>query len=70
MTTLKEVLEKLNPNHFAQTHKTYIVNLDKVAKVSPMFSGNYEILLKDAAGTKIPLSRRQAKRLKNLLEIW
>lgn len=66
-STLKELSENLNKSQFAQTHKAYIVNAGKIEKVSPMFSGNYEITLKDAKHTKIPLSRRFAKPIKDLL---
>jgi DNA-binding LytR/AlgR family response regulator len=69
-STLKELLETLDPAHFAQSHKSYIVNLDKVEKVVPMFSGNFEIILKDAKATKVPLSRRYAAKFKRLLGTW
>ncbi len=68
--TLKVLLEQLAQADFAQTHKSYIVNLNKVQKVVAMFSGNYELVLKDTAGTKVPLSRRYAKGLKTRLGGW
>ena len=68
--TLKEVLDNLDPEHFAQVHKSYIVNIDKIRKVSPMFSGNFEISLATKATKTIPLSRRFAKNLKSLLGSW
>ncbi|HTL46485.1 MAG TPA: LytTR family DNA-binding domain-containing protein [Verrucomicrobiae bacterium] len=69
-STLKDLLENLDASRFAQTHKAYIVNLDKVEKVSPMFSGNFEILLKPPLASKIPLSRRYARQLKASLGSW
>jgi len=71
-STLKELLEKLDGDHFAQTHKAYIVNLDKLEKVAPMFNGNFEISLKSSAEDfpKIPLSRRYAKSLKEKIGGW
>ncbi|MDD5216789.1 MAG: LytTR family DNA-binding domain-containing protein [Candidatus Omnitrophica bacterium] len=68
--TLKELLDNLDSAQFAQTHKSFIVNLDKVQKVSPMFSGNYEITLKHSGMPKIPLSRRYAKGLKGRVGGW
>lgn len=68
--TLKEILANLDSQRFAQTHKSYIVNIDKVRKVSPMFSGNFEITLGSKSEEKIPLSRRYARHLKNLLGSW
>lgn len=68
--TLKELNAGLDPARFAQTHKGYIVNLERIAKLSPLFSGNYEITLEDANLPKVPLSRRYAKNLKTRLGIW
>ena len=69
-STLKELLENLDPAQFAQTHKAYIVNLGRIEKVSPLFSGNFEILLKDSKRTKIPLSRRYAQHIKQVIGNW
>jgi two-component system, LytTR family, response regulator LytT len=68
--SLKDVLSQLDPEKFSQTHKSYIVNLDKVQKVSPMFSGNYEITLKPPHTSKVPISRRFASGIKKLLGLW
>lgn len=68
-STLKELVSNLDPAQFAQTHKAYLVNLHKIEKLSPMFSGNYEILLKGMK-TTVPLSRRYARPLKNRLGSW
>ena len=69
-STLKDLLSSLTSQGFVQTHKAYMVNLDKIEKVSPLFSGNYEIHLKDPAKTHIPLSRRYAQGLKQQLGNW
>lgn len=69
-STLKELLENLDPSQFTQAHKAYLVNVAKVEKVAPLFSGNFEITLKDPKHSKIPLSRRYAKSLKTLLGGW
>ncbi|MCB9799261.1 MAG: response regulator transcription factor [Candidatus Omnitrophica bacterium] len=69
-STLKDLLEILDAKHFSQTHKSYLVNLDKVQKVSPMFSGNFEITFKDPAIEKIPLSRRYGRHIKEQLGHW
>lgn len=67
--TLKELLEELDPREFARTHKSHIVNLQKIEKVSPLFYGDYEILLKNSEHSKIPLSRSYAKNVKIRLGI-
>lgn len=68
--TLKELLSCLDAEKFAQTHKSYIVNLDKVEKVSPMFSGNFEVSLRGIPEIKLPLSRRYSRQVKSLLGNW
>lgn len=69
-SSLKDVLARLDPSQFVQTHKGYIVNINKIQKVSPMFSGNFEILMKGPKTPKVPLSRRYAPGLKALLGHW
>jgi len=69
-STLKELLANLDTANFAQTHKSYIVNLDKIEKVAPMFSGNFKIILKDAKQSEIPLSRRFTRGIKDILGNW
>ena len=68
--TLKDLVEKLDPSVFIQTHKAYLVNLNKIEKVSPLFSGNFQITLKDPKKSSIPLSRRYAANLKRCLGGW
>ncbi|OGW81599.1 MAG: hypothetical protein A3G33_01865 [Omnitrophica bacterium RIFCSPLOWO2_12_FULL_44_17] len=67
-TTLKSLFEILDPAQFQQTNRAFIVNLDQVEKVIPLFSGNFEILLKGKNQVRIPLSRRYAKQLKKILK--
>ncbi|MBP9865620.1 MAG: response regulator transcription factor [Candidatus Omnitrophica bacterium] len=68
--TLKELLDTLEVCGFAQTHKSYAVNLNKVQKVSPMFSGNFELTLSHSKLPKVPLSRRYASAIKARLAQW
>lgn len=67
-TTLKSLLEMLDPVRFQQAHRAYVVNLNQVEKVTPLFSGNFTLTLKDPAHTSLPLSRRYAKKLKEFLK--
>ncbi len=66
--TLKSLLEMLDPAKFQQAHRGYIVNLDQVEKVTPLFAGNFQLVLKDSTHSNIPLSRRYAKKLKEYLK--
>ena len=68
--TLKEVAEHLDPAEFIQTHKAYLVNLRKIKQISPLFKQNFQITLNDPSATKIPLSKRYAKALKDVFGTW
>ena len=57
----------LNPKKFFQVHKAHIVNIDFVEKISPATSGNFIIQLNDSGKTKIPLSRRFARPVRDAL---
>ncbi len=67
-STLKELAARLGSECFGFSHKSYLVNVDWVEKISPMFSGNFEISIKGSPQFKIPLSRRYAKDFQSKLE--
>jgi DNA-binding LytR/AlgR family response regulator len=46
-----------------------IANLDKVATISPLFKGALLLKMKDAAGSEIQVSERQAKHVRELLQL-
>jgi len=58
---------KLNNNNFFRCHRSYIVNIDKIEKISPWFSGTYNLNLKKMQET-IPVSRNYFKKLKSILD--
>ena len=66
--TLRSLLEMLDPAKFQQAHRGYVVNLDQVEKVTPLFGGNFQLASKDSAHSNIPLSRRYTKKLKEFLK--
>lgn len=66
--TLKDLTAALITQGFAACHKAFLINLAKIEKISPLFSGNFEILLK--TGNKIPLSRRFAKDIRSKIGGW
>ena len=68
--TLKEIEERLDPAFFARCHKSYVVNLDKVLKVAPLFNGNFELVFSSEQIPNIPLSRRYAVAIKKHLGRW
>ncbi len=64
--TLAELEADLGPAFF-RAHRGYLVNLEQVAEILPEESGTFRIVLKDEARTTVPLSRRQARKLRERL---
>jgi two-component system, LytTR family, response regulator len=54
---------------FFRAHRSTIANLDKVATISPMFKGALMLRMKDAQATEIQVSERQAKHVRDLLQM-
>jgi two-component system response regulator LytT len=48
-----------------RVHKSYLVNVEHVTEVAPMFSGTFVIRMDDEAGTQLPLSRGYVAQFKN-----
>lgn len=65
--TLAKLEERLSQKSFFRTHRGYLVNLHKVKEIAPMFKGNYILKVKDKDTSEIPVSRRQARKLKAYL---
>ena len=63
--TLGELETLLDPTRFIRVHRSYIVNLESLAKVEPYAKDSRVAVLKD--GAKIPVSRSGYERLKGLL---
>jgi DNA-binding LytR/AlgR family response regulator len=54
---------------FFRAHRSTIANLDKVAAINPLFKGALMLKMKDSQGSEIQVSERQAKRVRELLQI-
>lgn len=61
----EEILPK---PEFYRTHRSYIVNLDKITEVEPWFNGTYILKIKDLK-FKVPVSRTNVREFKELLTI-
>lgn len=55
-STIAGIEAKLDPRRFARIHRSYMVNLDLVASIEPLDTGDARIHLRDA--TTLPCSRR------------
>lgn len=53
--TMARLEARLDARRFARIHRSTIVNIDRVRKLSPSFAGEYAVVLQD--GTKLRLSR-------------
>jgi two-component system LytT family response regulator len=64
--TMARLEERLDSAKFIRIHRSTIVNIDRVRKLSPSFAGEYAVVLQD--GTKLKLSRGYHDRLQSLLK--
>jgi two-component system LytT family response regulator len=65
-STLGELEARLDPARFFRTHRSAIVNLDRVQEVIPWFKGSHKLRL--TTGVEVDLSRAQARVLRRLLD--
>ncbi len=63
--TMARLESRLDPRRFIRIHRSTIVNVDRVRKLSPAFAGEYAVILND--GTKLRLSRGYQDRLQEIL---
>lgn len=63
--TMKRLEEQLDPSRFVRTHRSTIVNLDRIKELHPFFHGDYLIVLRD--GTELKLSRSRRRSLEERL---
>jgi len=61
-STIAGVEAKLDPRLFVRIHRSYIVNLDHLASIEPLDTGDARVHLKD--GGVLPCSRRQRDALR------
>lgn len=67
--TLDELASVLDPAVFWRVHRAYIVNLERIQEVIPWFNRTIQLKMADRAGTEIPVSRSQTRRLKEHLNL-
>ena len=64
--TMARLEARLDPKRFIRIHRSTIVNIDRLRKLSPSFAGEYAVILHD--GTKLKLSRGYHERIALLLK--
>jgi two-component system, LytTR family, response regulator len=60
-------LETLLESGFFRTHRGFLVNLSKIAEILPGDAGTFRVAIRDEARSVVPLSRRQARRLREII---
>jgi two-component system LytT family response regulator len=63
--TISNVEKQLNPARFVRIHRSYIVNLERIARIEPYTKDSRVVILRD--GTQIPVSRSGLDKLKTHL---
>lgn len=66
--SLQELEDRLGGKGFFRTHRSYLVNLNKIREVSPWFNGSY-IAFVEGLSDEIPISRNHVKLFKQILGI-
>lgn len=64
--TMARLEARLDAKRFIRIHRSTIVNIDRLRKLSPSFAGEYAVILHD--GTKLKLSRGYHERIATLLK--
>jgi two-component system, LytTR family, response regulator LytT len=67
--TIEELQSDLDPDQFWRVHRSYLVNLNRIAEVIPWFHSSLMLRMTDKKGTEVPVSRSQAKRLRAYLKM-
>ena len=55
-STLADFLLQLDPARFVRVHRSFVVNLDRLAEIEPLDGGDARLRMKD--GSQVPCSRR------------
>lgn len=63
--TLQSLEQRVDPTRFLRIHRSSLVNLDHVKKVTPALYGDYTVLMSD--DSKLRLSRKNRGKLKQLI---
>jgi two-component system LytT family response regulator len=63
--TLGELEQQLDPRRFVRIHRSYLLNLDRLARIEPTDTDRREAVLRD--GQRLPISRSGYARLQALL---
>jgi two-component system LytT family response regulator len=63
--TISSLENQLDPKQFVRIHRSYVVNLERIARIEPYSKDSRVAVLRD--GTQLPVSRSGYAKLKELL---
>jgi len=66
-SSLTKLEGELDPKRFVRVHKSHVVNIARIAEVTPWISGDWRIRLHD--GAEVNLSRRYRQRFEALVPV-
>ncbi|WP_373898119.1 LytR/AlgR family response regulator transcription factor [Haloimpatiens sp. FM7315] len=66
--TLSHIEKKLSSKIFFRTHRSYLVNLDKIKEINPWFNNTYMVKL-DKINVEVPVSRNNISDFKHIMGI-
>jgi two-component system response regulator LytT len=67
--TLEELNATLDSESFWRPHRSYLVNTQHIKEVVPWFNSTFILKMNDKKSTEVPVSRLQAKRLRELFKL-
>jgi two-component system LytT family response regulator/two-component system response regulator LytT len=67
--TIEDLLSNLDQKAFWRTHRSYIVNINRIKEVIPWFKGSYQLRMDDRKQSEIPVSRGQTRKLRELFNL-
>ena len=65
--TMEKLETRLAASHFFRAHRSFLVNLDKIREFYSWFGGKYELVMKDKASSKIPVSKTRVRAFKEIV---
>lgn len=67
-SSISELYKKLPQDIFFKSHRSYIVNIDKISEIAPWFNNTYMLRLQGIEA-EVPVSRHNISQFKNLMGI-
>ncbi|MBF8982789.1 response regulator transcription factor [Lutibacter sp. B2] len=65
---ISHFLEKLPGNIFFRSHRSYIINIDKIQEIIPWFNNTYNVKLQNMK-VEIPVSRNNVKTFRTMMDM-